>query len=356
MTQVINVTVGVPAIRSVIIAPTISTTFTPAASVGTVDASEIRSVITSPTIATTFMVAGGVGPEGPTGPTGADSTVPGPIGPNGAAGVVAAVVAGTNITVNNTDPANPVVSSAAGSQWDDVVGGLSYAGGEVGIGTTTPSAKLDVKGSGSGTGKAFRVSNSASVPKLTVLDNGNVGVGGVTPTCALEVKASTYAGTIKFKQPNSTIPMSSATAGTGLVFQSYNGADTGAIYVTNGNTFTIESGGQKISFNSTGVILSKLVISEGGATYAPSLALDNSSGNESGFYRPATNNIGIVTGRTERIRINGDGNIGIGTTSPTEKLDVAGNVSANSLILKSPNGTKYTLAVADDGTLSTTAV
>jgi len=104
-------------------------------------------------------VQGPIGPTGPTGPTGADSTVPGPAGPKGdkgdtgaqgpqgvkgdtgaqgvqgiqgaqgpqgvkgdtgatgatgPAGVVQAVVAGTNVTVDSTDPARPIVSSLAG--------------------------------------------------------------------------------------------------------------------------------------------------------------------------------------------------------------------------------------------------
>ena len=44
------------------------------------------------------------------GPAGEDSTVPGPAGEDG---IVASVVAGTNISVDNTDPANPIVSSSA---------------------------------------------------------------------------------------------------------------------------------------------------------------------------------------------------------------------------------------------------
>jgi len=97
---------------------------------------------------------GPVGPPGAQGPPGADSTVPGPQGPQGpkgdtgatgsqgppgatgsqgpagaqgpkgdtgsqgptgAPGVVQAVVAGTNVTVDSTDPTRPIVSSSGGS-------------------------------------------------------------------------------------------------------------------------------------------------------------------------------------------------------------------------------------------------
>lgn len=49
---------------------------------------------------------GPAGPEGPEGPQG-------PEGPAGADGVVQAIIAGTGIAVDSTDPANPVVSASA---------------------------------------------------------------------------------------------------------------------------------------------------------------------------------------------------------------------------------------------------
>jgi len=82
---------------------------------------------------------GPAGPSGPTGPPGANSTVPGPVGPTGppgtngtngtngapgapgAPGVVQAVIAGTNIIVNSTDPARPIVTATlAGVVTDEV--------------------------------------------------------------------------------------------------------------------------------------------------------------------------------------------------------------------------------------------
>lgn len=57
-----------------------------------------------------------------------------------------------------------------------------------------------------------------------------------------------------------------------------------------------------------------------------------------------------------RIRIKEDGNIGIGTTSPSEKLEINGNVlikDNNALILTSPNGTAFKITVDDNGNLST---
>tara|TARA_Y100000114_G_scaffold42208_1_gene37572 strand:- start:1295 stop:2065 length:771 start_codon:yes stop_codon:yes gene_type:complete len=65
-------------------------------------------------------------------------------------------------------------------------------------------------------------------------------------------------------------------------------------------------------------------------------------------------------GTVDRLRVSQLGNVGIGTRTPSERLEVSGNISASgfiqsdSLVLTSPNGTKYRFTTNNDGHLSLT--
>ena len=68
-----------------------------------------------------------------------------------------------------------------------------YFAGRVGIGTTSPYAKLSVWSSGTGAGQAFEIANNASTSLMRILDNGtismlgNVGIGTTSPYAKLSV-------------------------------------------------------------------------------------------------------------------------------------------------------------------------
>jgi hypothetical protein len=78
---------------------------------------------------------------------------------------------------------------------------------------------------------------------------------------------------------------------------------------------------ERMRINSSGVV----DIKSGGTAAAPSLILAGDS--DTGWYRPTANTIGFSTAGNERMRVNTNGKVGIGTTSPAELLSVADNIS-----------------------------
>jgi hypothetical protein len=75
------------------------------------------------------------------------------------------------------------------------------------------------------------------------------------------------------------------------------------------------------SINASGVIISGITgLFDDGTEALPSIAF--ASDPDTGIYKPATNEIGISTNASEALRIDNNGNVGIGTTDPQARLDV----------------------------------
>jgi hypothetical protein len=192
------------------------------------------------------------------------------------------------------------------------------SGGNVGIGTTSPSERLSIAGNvellsgvnrylkiGSASnyyynlqsvGDDFQILEAGTTPRLTIkYPNGNVGIGTTSPSVKLDVHS-----VIRATNTSSAV-FSSAT----LELYSYNGTSVSAgtsLFSTNSN------------FN-YGTIISNQTnlygVRDGGIRIATGIApIVFSNGNAD------------IDFATERMRITSGGNVGIGTSSPLNKLHV----------------------------------
>jgi hypothetical protein len=78
-------------------------------------------------------------------------------------------------------------------------------GGNVGVGTNTPTSRLQVKGTGSTLATtALRVENANASASMVVLNNGYVGIGTAIPSSSLDITLSGSADKINVTQGGST--------------------------------------------------------------------------------------------------------------------------------------------------------
>lgn len=261
--------------------------------------------------------------------------------------------------------------------------------GCVGIGTTSPVVRLDY---GSTTGQAFHLYTSGAdyyginmaqydsesfstnifsgnnglikfrtasgtttqSTRMTIIANGNVGIGTTTPSRALHVLSG--AGTVQIQSTGTTSHMYFADANSSVI----DNQGFGSV----GNNIWFSAGGfERMRITSTGVVgigTTSPVIDDGNLVVAGCVGTgqgvtcttaqiniwETTSGNKAGLWFGAVNcaNVGVIGSRTatgniafqtycgawaERMRITYNGNVGIGTTSPGDKLDVVGNISLN---------------------------
>lgn len=118
--------------------------------------------------------------------------------------------------------------------------------GNIGIGETTPTARLEVKGSGTTSATtALRVEDSNASSSLVVLDNGFTGIGLTAPTARLEV----YNGSAKFWHGGTTYFTAFTQSNEINTYDSANAASTmylnyhsGPVNISNGKIVAIAGG------------------------------------------------------------------------------------------------------------------
>ena len=205
---------------------------------------------------------------------------------------------------------------------------------------------------GSGTTNYIpKFTGTSAIGNSQIFDNGtNVGIGTTSPLQRLHVYNSASSSAAIFQgSSNSYIQL-------GVTNESYIGNVSGALLFEAGGSerMRISSGGNVgIGTTSPGAILHSVksgtaitgigdevfigqrnstghnaaitIVSDG----LSMLRLTNSASTELGAiqYSTTSNFMALLTNSTERMRITSGGNVGIGTTSPNDKLSVVGNVN-----------------------------
>ncbi len=186
------------------------------------------------------------------------------------------------------------------------------ANGNVGIGTTSPSAKLAITGSGTGTGRAFVIGDSAHTERFTVLDNGNIGIGTTSPMAKLAIDGTGLGKptlVVKGTQASSDWQQWQNQNGTlGATIDSYGAA---SFNMYGGNTsYSAMLYGGKLLLNSNSGDQNYFIQYAGGGNYTQY---------QNYFGHQFTTNTG---GGTVAMTIAQSGDVGIGTTTPASVNNV----------------------------------
>jgi hypothetical protein len=222
------------------------------------------------------------------------------------------------------------------------------------LGADANGAYLDSTYSNAGTGTiTFR---TIGTERVRISEAGNVGIGTSSPASKLQVTDGNSVNTITslFTQGNSDAGFragfangSGTTTGTeqakvGLFYSGVTNPVTHIGFLRGGGadsvglTFNVNTT-ERMRIDSSGKVLvgagataslGKLVVSEASSGTAV-IALESQGSWNSQISSTSAGNMIFSNGTNERMRINASGDVGIGTSSPSQKLEVGGSILAS---------------------------
>ena len=235
-------------------------------------------------------------------------------------------------------------------------GGTSYFnGGNVGIGTTSPDAKLHVE-STSATGANFilETTHSGGIPLLDLK-------GAHSAQLRYKDELNVIQGRIDFGDsgtfnfidvPNNNSTLYLKTGGNvGIGTTSPNNKlDVNGDVFINSN-YTSNVAAQDLTIGKTTTGDHGLTIVTGNANTA-GIFFGDSNNNDAGMlkYQHSSNSMQFVTNRSEKMRITSAGNVGIGVTGPSQKLEISPNDGSDTRNIKTFFNTASVYNPASAGT------
>ena len=293
-----------------------------------------------------------------------------------------------------------------------------HSNAHVGIGTTSPRTKFHIVGNdpdddatASSAAGAFLVSNSANsygiemgvsssgdgwiqshsvtadsqYPLLLNPLGGNVGIGTTSPSSLLHVvggdiraeNRAFFAGRRTESSPSFSFHDDSDTGmfnvASNILAFATSGSEamridgSGNVFIQSGDTVTgkLQIKGGKNTVSAIGEINSEIEFASNDASVGGEIGgkissvTEHSNGAWVGlaFYTYHQS----VSDLSEKMRLSKEGLLGIGTTQPSSKCtvddgDFETTTAGKGIILKSPDGTRYKITVANDGTVTSSAV
>ena len=237
------------------------------------------------------------------------------------------VINATDFVVNNSaDTKNMIIASDGGSvnlyynasqKFRTISAGVEVTGnidlpsnGAILFDNTNNTEQYYIR-NGGGSQSSFQVGKGSpgSDIKLIIDDGGNLGIGTTSPTAKLQVGGGTS---------NQQSPISSLSGSFQGLLSTLSLVNQTANLVTNGGValdFHLNSG-----YSPTGRITTRT---------------ENVSSPTASYMQFFT----YLSGLNERMRITSTGNVGIGTTSPGQKLDVNGNIKIQAALLSNQSNT-----------------
>ncbi|MBP9867104.1 MAG: hypothetical protein KBC41_03460 [Candidatus Pacebacteria bacterium] len=222
-----------------------------------------------------------------------------------------------------------------------VIGNVAFTGG-LGIGTSSPLSALNIYANqddgirlddktnnrtsyitntayGLGinsAGNGLQLLTGGQI-RLTINDSGNIGIGTTTPENALEV-----------------IGNIGLTGSNGITFADGTNNPL-SLYKLTTNTMTFNS---RVYSNFVGTLV------------APTFAYNSGSAGNGIYFPNNGSDLGVITNSTERLRIDMNGNVGIGTSTPISSLHLVAQNNSTPLMVASSSG-KSMFSVGRDGTV-----